>query len=130
MYNSELGRGPFEFSVVEVGSTALTEKFIDLPLGTRGFMVRARSTTAVLRVSNEKGEVSKMATADPKPKFWTVQAGEVFEIGGIRIMQTDAQDDVGNALGAQTAGTILEQRFYVTSETANVDIEVIVIPGH
>lgn len=125
----DLGRGPLELSLVEV-ETALDEETIDLPIGARGFMLKDRANTAVLRYSNIKGEVSKAVTADPKPKFWTIAAATVFSIEGVRNMQRDAEDGTGTALGAQAAGTVLEQRFYVTSETDATDIEVLIIPGN
>ena len=119
---NELGRGPVDFLLVEV-KTALEEKVIDLPLGARGFRAKDRANTAVLRVSNIKGEVKKATTADPitgktaKPKFWTVPAATQFEeVMTIRNMQNDATEGDGTPLGDQAAGTILEQRYYITSE--------------
>ena len=127
---NELGRGPVDFLLVEV-ETALEEKLIDLPLGARGFRAKDRANTAVLRVSNIKGEVEKATTTDPKPKFWTVPAATQFEeVMTIRNMQNDATEGDGTPLGDQAAGTILEQRYYITSQTASTDIEIIVFPGH
>ena len=127
---TELGRGPLIFSLIEV-STALEEKHFDLSVGDRGFRIRARGGTAVVRLSNIKGEVEKATTASPKPKFWTIPAGTHFEsITGLRIMEDDAMRNGAAIDYADIAdGTALEQRWYVTSETANTDIELIIIPG-
>ena len=127
---NELGRGPVDFLLVEI-ETALEEKLIDLPLGARGFRVKDRANTAVLRYSNIKGEVSKATTADPKPMFWTIPAGTQFDgLMGIRNMQNDATGPGGEAFGDQADGTVLEQRFYITSETDGTDIEAMIFPGH
>lgn len=130
----ELGRGPLLLDLLEV-TTALEEKHFDLTWGSRGFRIQVRPitgvTSAVLRISNIKGEVGKSITDSPKPKFWTVPAGTHFEgILGIRVMAEDAPKP--NADGTPvdaTDGTIGEQRWYVTSETANTQIEILEIPG-
>lgn len=75
-----------------------------------------------------KGEESKPAST--KPGFFTIQAGRTFEANGIRIVQNNLEDGGGNALGAQEVGTALEQRYYVPLETANIDIEFVIIPGY
>ena len=125
----ELGRGPIEFLLVEV-ETALDEKIIDLPIGARGFRLKDRANAATLRYSNIKGEVGKATTEDPKPVFWTIPVGTQFDgLMGIRNMQKDATGPGDEALGDQADGTVLEQRFYITSESDSTDIEVMIVPG-
>ena len=124
----ELGRGPIEMRLITI-ETALDEESFDLPRGSRGFLVKDRLGSAVLRWSNVKGEVAKASTADPKPKFWTVRTEPYSGMLGIRVMEPDAEAIPGEAKGEQPDGTVLEQRFYVTSETGSTDIEVIIVPG-
>lgn len=125
----ELGRGLIDFEAIDV-ETALDEHEIDLEQGSRGFRVKARANNVVLRLSNIKGEVAKAVDADPTPKFWTIPAGTVFEgILGIRVMQQDAVNLQGETEGDQAAGEVLEGRFYITAETANAVIELMVYPG-
>ena len=127
-----LGRGPLLFRLISV-ETALDEEVLDLPLGARGFIFSDRAGTAVLRVSNVKGEVAKASNSDPKPVYWSLAAAETGMIPqgimGMRVMQTDAEEDDGSVKAAQVAGTILEQRYYLTSETASTDIEIVIYPG-
>ena len=122
----ELGRGPIDFKIITI-TTALDEEVLDLPMASRGFWIKDRADTAVLRVSNIKGEVSEASDG----KFWTVRTGgSDGAFFGLRVMREDAEDGQGNALGTQADGTVLEQRYYVTSESANTDIEVVIIPGY
>ena len=127
----ELGRGPLDFRVINV-ETALEEKILDLPLAARGFRLQDRAGTAALRISQIKGEVSKATTADPKPLFWTIPSGEHYDgILGIRVMTPDAQTERGEPLedAAVAAGAVLEQRYYITSDTADTDIELFIVMG-
>lgn len=127
----ELGRGPLDFKLIEV-KTALDEVILDLPLGSRGFHLQERSRTAVLRISNIKGEVTKATDADPKPKFWTIRAGNRFVVTGIRVMRVDANEPDGTPFEQDDIpdGQVLEQRYYLTSESDATDIEVLIRPGH
>ena len=127
----ELGRGPLDFRVIEV-ATALEEKILDLPLGARGFRLQDRAGTAALRISQIKGEVSKATTADPKPRFWTIPSGEHYDgILGIRVMTPDAEAELGEPLedAKVAAGAVLEQRYYITSDTSGTDIELFIVMG-
>jgi len=134
MRGYELGRGPIIFHPIITVDTALDEHHIDLGIGSRGFRIQVRPatiTSAVLRISNIKGEVSKAISADPKPLFWTVPADEHYEgFLGMRMMVEDAPapDSDGNPVDVED-GTQLEQRWYFTSETANTEIEIIEFPG-
>ena len=123
----ELGFGPALIDVHTVANVR-DEQHIDLAVGDRGFMLQVRSpTTAVLRVSNIKGEVSKTTGG----KYWTVPAEKEFSLLGLRTMNEDALDEDGNPLDfdAVEDGEILEQRWYWTSETANTVVESVIIPG-
>ena len=130
---SDLGRGPIDFQVFHV-ETALTEMAIDLPVGTRGVIVKSRQTgnNRHIRISSIKGEVSKAASDNTARYFSTdgnANVASVFSLTGFRVMSADAHDAEGNPKPAQAAGTMLEQRLYLTSEQASTTIEVILIPG-
>lgn len=131
----ELGTEVEFLDIITVG-TALEEKYFDLSVGDRGFGIQLRPTAtisaAVLRLSNIKGEVSKPLTANPKPKFWTIPASTVFEgIMGIRLMEADVESRIDVAIPYEDIkdGTRTLQRWYVTSETANAEIEIMKIVG-
>ena len=125
----ELGRGPIELRLITI-ETALDEEHFDLPRGARGFLLKDREGASVLRWSNIKGEVAKASTADPKPKYWTVLTTEPYSgMLGLRVMEPDAEVTPGAAKGEQPEGTVLEQRFYVTSEADDTDVEIIIVPG-
>ena len=115
---------------------ALDEEYFDLDVGDRGFRIQVRPTTgvtsAVLRLSNIKGEVKKAITTDPKPVFWTIPADTHFEsVLGIRLMEADAEKriDVPIPYADIPDGKRTLQRWYVTSETAATEIEIMKVVG-
>ena len=128
---TDLGRGPLEFRAIEI-ATALTEAVVDLPQGSRGFFIKSRQVGAArkIRISNVKGAVS---SSDDDAKYWTLDSsGTRAEVGmfvGLRIMSADAEDGQGNAISAQPADTVLEQRLYVTAEVDDTTIEIVIMPG-
>lgn len=128
----ELGRARVEIEIITV-ENAWDEKVLDLPLAARGFRVRDRDASSVLRISNIKGEVAKQVSADPPPKYWTIPAGEQYEgFLGMRVAVEDAVHPLTNnplALEDVKDGTVLEQRYYVTSESDDTTIEVVIFPG-
>ena len=93
---SDLGRGPIDFQVFHV-ATALDEMAIDLPVGTRGIMVKSRQTgnNRHIRISSIKGEVSKVST-DNTARYWSTDGNNnvanPFSLTGFRIMSADAHD--------------------------------------
>ena len=125
----ELGRGPLEFRAISI-ATALAEVAVDLPQGSRGFRIRSRQGGRKIRISTVKGQVS---SSDTDAKYWTLDGSSdtsvIGEFIGLRVMSADAEDEQGKTLAAQPAGTVLEQRLYVTAETDATVIEIVIIPG-
>ena len=136
MIPHELGRGPIEIFINTI-TTEREEKFFDLKPGDRGFRMHVRysgnlNNAPVLRIATKKGEVKKTTGGD----YWTVDRGETFDmISGIRIMEEDAVYQVGDNAGEPIPydqvedGVMLEQRWYYTAESANVTVEILVMPG-
>ena len=126
----ELGRGKLIMEVKEI-ETALDEATIDIPIGGRGFLIRDRARGSVLRWSNIKGEVSKASDADPPGKYWTVGSEEPYGgILGMRMSDNRSELLRDETLPEQEDGTVLESRYYVTSEDGDTTIEVIIVPGY
>ena len=76
---------------------------------------------------------TKRDTMPLQPQYWTIDgtanvAGSADFIG-LRVMSADAEDEQGNTLPTQPDGTILEQRIYITSDTDDTTIEIVIIPG-
>lgn len=131
----ELGTEIEFLDIITVG-TALDEEYFDLGVGDRGFRIQVRPTTgvssAVLRLSNIKGEVKKALSTDPKPLFWTIPAETHFEsILGIRVMEADAEKRIDEPIPYAEIedGTRTLQRWYVTSETDSTEIEIVKVVG-
>ena len=128
----ELGRGPVDFQALRI-DTALEEKFIDVPLGSRGIIVsyRGKANNGRIRLSSIKGEVSKTSTAAETARFLTIRGTDTLTISGLRLMSADAEHEGKPIADTEVeAGTMLEQRLYLTTEAANQTIEIAIIPGY
>lgn len=120
----DFGRGPFIYNQITI-TTANDEEFVDLPRGCRMVMIQATTANTAVKISNKKGEVGKTSG-----EFWTIQANSVFKLDGFRIMEADAMRDGKVIPNADVEnGDVLEQRLYLSANTNNTVIEVLIIPA-
>ena len=130
---TDLGRTPLDFRAIHI-ATALTEVAVDLPVGCRGIMIKSRQTAnnRHVRFSSIKGEVSK-PSSDSTARYWSTDGSNntsnPLSIMGFRVMSADATDGRGDPKPEQPAGTVLQQRVYVTAEVDNTTIEMVIMPG-